>query len=278
MNHELLALMRARTEGNWEFLATAAGERSSVERTVRCLDGSTLPTDRFSSRTVVRQRIEALAAFDTSALARVASTWPLPQEFPGNGSSGIATRLTEAWAAALRHLPLSVQQKILRGDVPKAYNQERVALVTPAPCFVDWIEVIQFVRNAPSYAHLRATDRSTFPSLSPSAFWIDTLLDIPHGGRWSAFQTVRVLRGGVHHLSPEARMYLLELAEAAWSSFSGDSPIQLLFFELARSIDRGARVLDLATEQLIATLKKAESPQRLLQTAYVVADAGWTMP
>lgn len=278
MNHELLVLMRARTDDNWEFLATAAGERSSMERTIRCLDGSTLPFGRFKGRTVVRQRIEALAASDILALVRVANSWPRPQAFPSNFSASKAARLIEAWATALRYLPRNVQQEVLRGAVPDMCQQEKVALLTPAPRFDDWVEVIEFVRNAPSYADLRCTDRSKFPSNSPSAYFVDTLLDIPHGGRWSAFQSIRILRGGVDHLSRDARMYLLELAEAAWGSFSGDSATQLLLFELARAIDPKARVLSLATEQLIAFLKQAKSPQRLLQTAYVVANTGWMMP
>ncbi len=278
MNQKLLALMRARTDRNWELLATAAGEASSVRRTLGWLDCSIPPADRFSNRAVVRQRVEALAAFDILELARVASFWPRSDDFPGNLARGRAAVFTDTWGVALRYLPVSVQQEVLRGELPRALRQEKVALLNPAPRFEDWAEVVEFVQNAASYADLRATDRSTFPTHSPPEYWLDTLLDVPHGGRWSAFQSLRVLRSGVHRLGPGARMYLLELAKAAWASFSGDSAIQLLFFELAREIDPGAEVLHLAVEQVVESLRHTSDPERFLRTAYVVADTGWMMP
>lgn len=277
MNQQLLSLMRARAERDWEFLATAAGEPPSVDLTTSALSAEALTSSGLMNTALVRRRVDALAAFDVLELLAVAQTWPHPGRARGNGS-GASPALVEAWAAALRFLPEDMQKKVLTGDIPGAWEEEKVALTSPALRFDTWDEIICFAKEAQSYAELRAIDRATFPAASVSEALVEALLDIPPSRRWGRFQAVRVLRPMVRQLGRSACRFLLEVSFESWQEFSGDDAAQLLLHELAFAIDRQADVVAVAAEQLRSSLEVASGPLHLLRTAYVVAGTGWMMP
>jgi hypothetical protein len=277
MNQGLLSVMKARTDGDWELLATAAGEPSSVDRTIAALSGPVLASSGITSGTHARRRVEALAALDIVEVLAVADAWLRPGQAAGNGS-GSPPALVEAWATALRFLPQNRQLALLEGDVPGAWEEEKLALTSPIPPFATWEHLIHFVQRARGYAELRAVDRGLFPVTAVTEGVIDALLDVPPRKRWGQFQALRVLRPLIDRLSPNARAFLLDLALASWGEFFGDSPAQLLLYELAFAIDQEAEVVSLAAEHLQNSLDVASGPLHLLQTAYVVSGTGWMMP
>jgi hypothetical protein len=134
-NFVLTTVRRAlavRGDGYWELLATAAGAPSSIARTEKALSADVLRLGAqgpAEAPSVVRERVDALCAWDPGILARLATTWLEPRDINDD------PWWTAAWSAGLRHLKtlgvidrnradvaaLAAEVALLWGDHP---NQE----------------------------------------------------------------------------------------------------------------------------------------------------------
>jgi len=92
---------RHRYDGHWEFLATAAGLDASISKTISGLSAEELDKGAFGlayAPSIIRERIDALAAWNMSLLSDVVEQWIPPKSIQGNWW------WASAWNASLRYL------------------------------------------------------------------------------------------------------------------------------------------------------------------------------
>src|SRR5216684_9253805 len=124
----LRAALSIRHAGYWELAATAAGQAESVAQTEKglCAEALTRAADGPAlAPSLVRERVEALAAFSPDRLARLASDWKDPQEI------GNDPWWTAAWSTSLRHL--RAIGAIERGQVECAALSSEIELIWDGP-------------------------------------------------------------------------------------------------------------------------------------------------
>lgn len=115
-----------RHDSYWELLATAAGVEESVEKTLRGLAGREIHQAHEGlavAPSLIRERVESLAAWNPHALVDVIQDWLPPADIKGN------PWWIAAWETSLRHL--KALHAITRSIVNVPELSEEVDLLWP---------------------------------------------------------------------------------------------------------------------------------------------------
>jgi hypothetical protein len=139
----LVAVCRSRRDSYWEFIATAAGDPQAVAITVHGLTREELDRGAHGDAiapSIVRERVEALAAWNPARLAELASRWRKPAECIGDPYH------EAAWSAAERHLSTAKAAPAPRDPAERDRLAERLTQAIPGTEDArDWIPLIYSV-------------------------------------------------------------------------------------------------------------------------------------
>lgn len=171
-------ILLQRTEGLWEFIATAAGNAEAVEKTLRGLSPQELergPHGYADSPNIVSERVEALAAYNSRMLAELAQSWIDPHDI-GNHSWTDWWRIV--WSTSLRHLKELGMIEREQVDVPELRQEVDILWYDPQKWLVSWHNLAEEIIPRPllnyslirqkaqcelAESHLSATDLQTVP-------------------------------------------------------------------------------------------------------------------
>jgi len=255
--------LHVQVSGAWEPLATAAGASSAVQATELGLSATELARGALGlaqGPSVIRERVEALAAYDPARLARLAQAWIAPDLIQGYWW------WTSAWHASLRHLKgLGV---IDRGGVSVPELREEAAILWPVSPD-ERLTLPEAFRHAELEGHPYAYARTLDGKIDRTplrANYVPSELPV---------HMLRLLRGKASWLS-EADQHLL-IQAARRSLLHPDESVfrSALLAELVREIDPTS--LDEMETQLLARLPGEFREERIRNVAYTLLGS-WAVP
>ena len=249
-----------RQDGYWGLLAASAGMPSAlasllIRLSTEQLDKATLRSEITPS--LVREHVEALAAFDTEQLIELTDSWRPPSEIRGDPF------WQAAWSTALRHLRKPELLKMV-AEVPELAAE--VAALAPAD-----------VHGVRSWSELAHEYKSRFIPYETVRGWAR----IPLSDRSIGVQQVkpapllmlRVLRTREQLLDPAARN---QLRSAAGDVLKLDSFEAALLLEIVRKFD--PNVITAARKDLTELLPGLPDARAVIPLAYVLVSPNWIVP
>jgi len=251
--------MCRRLDGDWQFLAVAAGYEPAVEIAMRALASEEIDKGPDASDPIVRHitdRVEAIAALDSRLLVSLARTWPLPAEVEGYAW------WDRAWIAALRHVAASGVITPSQARIGNLTWEASMLWDPPRVDEVSWREL----KQSSSKAYQVGLPRLARAKLREPRI---TAADLRDADPW----LLRLLRGRTDRLDADARALLDELTVAALES--GDDASILLETACAVS-DTAARAR--YSDMVAAALATASTPNSLTCCCFILLGNGWQLP
>ncbi len=194
MNERLAKLARRRTDGAWELLATAAGNPVAIENCCEMLTAAMLD-DLSQPGRMVEGRVEALSAFNPTALASLARKWPKPVR-----SQSLYVHM--AWRVGLRHLLPIMPLHRAEFGVPILLEEASVVWRPESVTPITWRQAFDLIDERPIFNYTLVRELARHPFIGPYPTQIE-LEGSPTG-------MLRLLRGHVHQLDTDTRDYLAQ--------------------------------------------------------------------
>lgn len=250
-----------RMDGYWELVATAVGQEVSLDKTLTGLSAKELARGALGKAiapSVIRARVEALAAYDPALLASLAREWIAPHEIVDDPA------WAAAWSTSLRHIKEVNRLERADVDVPALAEEVDVLWFEPGQP-ISWYDTARRLAGAEkpwSYNELRKLARCALvePSLSDQ--------DLAH----ARVAMVRLLRGRTSILDSTAHTFIRDLAERTIQGLSSVAPLAL---EVALALTPERRQEFEAL--LLSRMRTVDDPRPLAPIAYVLLGA-WRVP
>ncbi len=276
-----------RSDGYFEMLATAAGDRSSNRKTVTGLTATALDAAAGGaalSPSIVGRRVDALAAHDVPQLVQVSQDWKAPDSLDLSLTSAVTDFYVAAWEAAFRFLwkaGYKVEYDFSRLPLPLQREQATLA-GTLAPEIRSWSDVVRIVAEERAsyaiirsiniarvckegeigHAHLKALLETDVPELVPLA-------------------RLRIFTPAAFLLSMEASEYLRQLFEARWFSMvepdvNGTGGEEAILLELVTKLGMSDELWSRAAQHLLQRLDEHGAAGNWAPFAYLLLNKDWT--
>jgi hypothetical protein len=272
--------LSARDDGYWELAAASAGAPSALERVRAGLTGEELERGARGDAiapSVVRERVEAVAACDPRMLIEIAGGWGAPVEL------GDRPFFAAAFGAALRHLAAHgaiTRSAITRSEVAGSeVAGSRVAVDPELEAEVEilwplardiearrWRDLVDAHRRAAHVPFDRIRALARVP-LVDRALGVNDVADAP----WAM---LRALRGREHLLDPSARAHLREVASGL--SPDADPFDAAVLVEIASRVD--PELLAIVRDAFVARLPGEPDARAVIPLVYVLLGNGWVVP
>ena len=254
----------ARDDGYWELLATALGHPEALMRTRQGLNAAEIEKGAMGlalAPSLIRERVEALAAYDPVLLVELSKGWLRPHAIGG------ADWWIAAWEPALRHLAACGAIDAHAIDEESLARERNLLWPRVAAEACSWRELLTAV--GPAAGGLRG----------------DTLRRLAHcelsNIRLGAAEVeaapppmLRLLRGRWELLDESARASISRLARAQLAG-DGDPFEAAIVVEAALAC--ATLPLEWARQALAARLHSAHDPRELIPLFYVLA-GNWRVP
>jgi hypothetical protein len=253
--------LRQRSDSYWELLATAAGAEESLAKTLEGLAANELALGsrgKAIAPSIVRERIEAVAAWAPHMLASVAERWNRPDQI------GMDPWWTAAWEPALRHLKnLSVIEKHMV-DVPELSNEVALLWNVNADESISWRETAaEFRRGTISYNGIRS--RSCGKLIEPELGRADI--------ERNPIVLLRMLRGRASVLDDEAADLVLSMLPTC----EVRDPLEAaVIIETCEELVPGSSAS--LYEALIRLISGLNDVRKIIPMAYVLVSEDWEVP
>jgi len=253
--------MSARADSYWQLLAASVGAPSALDRVLAGLAADQLDAGthgRADTPSIVRQRVEAVAAYDVSILTGLADSWRPPADVAADPF------WVAAWRASLRHLAHIPRIARLASAAPELASES--ALVWPAGSSA-----------ARSWDDLVTESSSRFTPYDEFRRWAgsplrDASLDAPQL-QSAPLLMWRVLRDRTHLLDESARNHVRSMGKTA---FRVDPLEGALLLEVLARIEPAG--LAAARTQLTSLLSSIADAREVIPLAYVLAGDNWRAP
>jgi hypothetical protein len=197
MNLHELIIQQYRSRGRWEILATALGEEAAVETTMRGLSATELQkkaNGKAIAPSMIRERVEALAAYNPHLLASLTQQWLDPQHIHSD------YWWTAAWYPSLRHLKqLGVIQREMV-DVPALHREVDILWYAPDPSPISWHLLLDYLAQKGGQAFDLIRKEAARPLIEPTLS--------AHDLATAPIYTLRLLRDRTELLDHSARGWL----------------------------------------------------------------------
>jgi hypothetical protein len=196
MNDKLAAVVRQRHEGTWSLLAAAAGDSIAVDRVSQMISKDTLGAQVHPDY-LITERVEALAAYNPDALARLAREWP---------KAGETFAADLAWVAGLRHLIPIMKLQSEDFAIPRFGLAEEASILwlSDVTTPITWLQAFQEIDNEPVFNYRLARRLGKRPLVGPMPS-VSDLERAPVG-------MLLLLRGHMHRCSHLVHEYLVRCA------------------------------------------------------------------
>jgi hypothetical protein len=211
----------------WELLATAIGVEEAVKVTTDGLRGAELHKKvggKASFPSVIRERVDALAAYNPQLLAQLAQQWLVPSAIQNDHW------WTAAWHPSLRHLKqLGVIQRD-QVNVPALRHEVDILWYDADPSPISW----KALQREFDHAGGRDFDMMRMVSsrqLSDTTLSVQDITSVP-------FYRLRSLRGKTEKLDKSARDWLQDMGRTgAQGDFAGAVYVLELCKELSLPVE-----------------------------------------
>jgi hypothetical protein len=252
----------SRSDGYWELLATAVGNPDALAQTRKGLAREALERGAFGegvAPSIVRQRVEALAAWNRETLVELAMGWIEPSKIDRN------PLWTAAWGASMRHLHSANIFGSEYFSVPELASERAIVFSTRRPA-VSWRELAR--RWQSSSLPFDAVRETAQALLSERTISRDDVITAP-------VSMLRVLRGRANLLEPDAINAIETRARVALERPNFDAAV--LFDTLREPEIRNEQLLLFGRERLETHLGTIADPREILELAYVLLGS-WRLP
>ncbi len=280
----LQRLMGSRSDGHWELFATAVGNGTSVRRTLEGLSSVALVANVGGpaiSPSIVEQRVQALAAFDTQRLADLSREWKDPSELSLDLMDASVDFWTSAWRSSLRFLVLGGEVPKLEGLLPLPLEIEKDVLLEAEELELNtWDDLTHHVRDTATYSDLRALDRAKVSVDRPvtRARLVEFL-----GGEspsTEALERLRVLQHRTVFLDSSAQDYLGKLLLSEWEAAEelDNTGALTILMDVALECSNANGLRPRLVRALTQRLRASVEPARWAPFAYLLAGTNWRCP
>jgi hypothetical protein len=280
---DLRSFMRARSDGYWEFLATAAGETRSIVKTLDGLSRTALEdptTSSASSLSIVEARVQALGALGGDYLTKLALTWPAPSTLHATSGDLGSDFLTVAWLSAVRFLDaLAIEHRESKESMPIGLKVELETVFGAGTSVGSWDALLELV-HAPCATYQQFRGVRFQPATPLSRELLVALLGSPSPAT-SALERLRVLTRNRVNPMPSATKFLEDLLRERW--FDAPEPffprggiLVLMELALRNGIDPALR--SSLVDELRKKISRGGGPRGWEAFAYLLADTGWQSP
>ena len=257
----LRATLETRSDGYWELLATAAGAYGSVARTEESLSVEALRLGSHGQATapsIVRERVEALAAWNPLALARLTVGWFEPRDI------GDDPWWTAAWSTALRHLKSLGPLERDRFDVPSLAAEVALLWDDGSPRGFSWRQLVSPAVTPLSFESARALASARMMETTLSK---NDLITCP-------LSMLRLLRGRANLLDISAIDHVIARAR----SWQDQDPLEsALALEVCQEASVEEDVIDCIRMDVIEHVSAIRDPRHMLPFVYVLLGE-WKVP
>jgi len=253
--------LSVRQDGYWELLATAAGAPDAVARILVSLSREQLDKAAFGdwvTPSLVRERVEALAAFDTSKLIELADSWRPLAEISRDPFWGAA------WSTALRHLEWPEATEEVVTSVLEFAAEAAVIPPDRMPYTTSWDELVNAYESR--FTPYETVRKWAKIPLSDSSIGIHQIKSAP-------LLMLRIFRSRERLLDPSARRYL---RSAAADVLRLDALEGALLLEIVRTFDPDA--ITAARRDLQQFLPQLRDARLIIPLVYVLISPDWIAP
>ncbi len=253
--------LSSRDDSYWELLAAAVGSRQAVKRLQSALSREQLDLGAEGNAiapSFVRERVEALAAYDSRPLIEIARSWRPPYELSGSPF------WVAAWSVALRHLKEHNAINWINTNEPELDSEAAILWPTQEIGPRSWSEFVDGYRaHFTPYNRIRLWANTRLLDTSISARQIEELPVL----------VLRIMRGREHILDQSARHYLRSVAD---NLVSLDPLEAAILLEILSKFDPGVTIR--ARDELVARLHSLQDARAVIPLAYVLVSQHWRTP
>jgi hypothetical protein len=287
--HELTKLLSGRRDGYWEFVATAVGDETSVNRTMAGISREALASNYDGpavSPSIVDQRVQALIAYDEQKLVSLSRTWKAISEISLDVMDAEADFWTTAWISSLPVLKKHGEIcEIPQGSIPRPLALEFAILFNEkaSVVFASWDEAReQLTSEACNYNTIRELDAANVRFRTPiGQAELRELVD-PTDCNERHLERLRFFFGRTHLINAEGRIFLETLLDENWvsvqnpdGSLTGSRSGIWILLEVVLQLSGRATPPDKIVGALLSRLKLAENPKELLPFVYRLVSPSW---
>ena len=287
--NDLIRLLGERDDGYWELLATATGREAASQRTLGGLASAALAAGfdgPAASPSLVGQRVEAVAALDSSLLVGLSKTWLPPEDISLDLMDPLADFWTAAWSSALRHLAKHPNSRSATGaaSVPRPIALERAVLdAAPAAPLRTFEALLAVVADAAcTWDDLRRLDSSDVQLPAPiDQAQVEALLGGDRRAAGPDFSRLRILLPRPDILGEGARRWLRAQLQHRWATFemppTGDGGL-LVLLQLVLAFEPVTEAPADLVQRFAQVLRSHGRPAQWAPFAYVLLRRGWGVP
>ena len=285
--NKLINVLRGRSDGYWELMATAAGHDESMDRSMRGVSAKALE-EGFNGPAVspsfVQERVDAIAAFDARLLVDICAGWRAPDQVSLDLMNESADFWSAAWTAALRFLKKHGGAPLPGiAPVPRQIHLEQQILWPRSPVAVRSVQdLIAFgVDDAHGYHDYRRVDESVIEvegALSEAL--LVQLLSGSAQPNDSQLERLRILVPRPHLIHEDAQARLRNLLSSRWLALREAPEFRgglLVLLDLVMVLER-EKELSVIEDHFIEVRAKSESPRSWAPFGYLLLRRGWHVP
>lgn len=257
-SNALKEVLKGRWDSFWELAATSVGVEESVKKTLTGLSAEEInkgANGQACSPSLIRERVEALAAWNPMTLTILASEWVQPKDIDE------FSWWQPAWSVSLRHLKAlnAVQREDV--DVPALSAEVGILWNDKEKEVFSWQEMKSKVQEGVLYGELRKLSDST---LRENTISVEDIADAPP-------EILRLLRGRYDLLDSRARNYIVELATS--------TPVGQGFPELIVEVckELSLNVTNELCRNLARRIPTLKDPRKVVPLIYVLV-SDWRVP
>ncbi len=284
----LVHLLQRRSDGYWGLLATAAGRVDSVEQCIEALRSRAI---EFGCRgpsfspSLVAQRVDSLAAFDTKRLVELCRSWKPPQQISLNLMDEAADFWGAAWSTAMRFLKKEGEPlEFGSGALPRQIQLERDVLHGPSTPPIQSFEalLIYAANEVHDYNDYRRLDRCTVQlSEAIGAGQMRQLVGSSRSWEDLKLKRLRMLLSRVELIGADAREWLHGVLREGWLALDGPPSATgglLVLLNLVLKLEAPGGVPADIAEHFAKMLARTNDAASWAPFAYLLLGRGWECP
>ncbi|MBU1218218.1 hypothetical protein KKF34_14390 [Myxococcota bacterium] len=288
----LIKEIMKRSDGYWELLNTANGDKKSIQKTIKGLKkksiemGTTGPSYTYN---LVGERVEAIAAYSTQILVKLSKEWIHPDKISLDFNDSIADLWAVAWARSLRFLK-HVDKSFIKenGKIPYTVELEWKTLFEDCDVNISSVtQLIDYIVSKPwDYNHFRWLDRAKIElerQLGVEDFKI--ILNEKDSGIKN-FDPLRVFLPRLKYISNSGKEYLNHLLNEHYCNLGGIEDFRvkrsLILLNIVLDLNVNTEIPENVVNVIIKELRKIGTPTYditiLARDIYLLLRQNWRCP